>query len=265
MPKHARDASGSEADDYDTGDGISFLDDHSAAPDVSCPMCHIDAVIVPHESSVAGNNEALRQIMNLTLAMSGSKPDAIIYERVAEEFNRVCLKQMVRNGHQCEEWTPAMVANHMQRHVPLVPRMMLQKYVGIMDNVISRAHDAYCLEGIRTAAGDPDMDDDDESEDDFGDGKKKKRKPAAKKGPAKPNHTGTIFNGIKIQMALLSSYRSCVADDVKATGADTLWTATLNDAEVDNGAEQIMLAMYANQSTAGANDRPAAVKLFDAT
>jgi len=261
MPKRARDES--ESEDYDTGDGVSFLDDdHAPEEETSCPMCHIDAVIVPHESSVAGNNEALRQIMNMTLAMSGSKPDSVIYERVAEEFNRVCLKQMVRNGHPCEEWTAAMVANHMQRHVPLVPRMMLQKMVGIMDNVISRAYDAHCLEGIRTAAGDPDMDDDDESEDDFG---KKKKKPAAKKGPAKPNHMGTIFNGIKIQMALLSSYRSCVADDVKATGADTLWTATLNDAEVDNGAEQIMLAMYANQSTAGANDRPAAVKLFDAT
>lgn len=223
---------------YDTGDGLSFLQTdevHVVQPLEECALCHIDAAIVPHSSSVHGNNEALRRIMAMTVAMAGNKRNEIVYRRMAEEFNNTCWRQMALHGHECQKWTPQMVATHMEKHVPLVPRLLLQRYVGIMDDIIRTSHEAYFLNL---------------GEEDGTAGSKK--------------HADMIMNSLKVQMPLIASYRSCIAEDAVASGCDLLWTQTLNEAEKDDGHEQLMIAMYQNKSTAGPNDRPTASTLFDA-
>ncbi len=227
---------------YETGDGLSFLEEDIESEEEqvpeACPMCHIDAVIVPHASSVTSNNDAIRQIMNLPLAMAGNKPENVIYERMAEEFNRTCWRQMNEHGHVCEKWTTKMVSIHMRKHVPLVPRILYQDYVGMTHDIIKTTHQAYSLLQL-----DPDQ---------------KKRETQA------PLHVKSILECMKTQITLLSKYKECMAEDAKANGAESLWITTLNDVENDNTTEQIMIGMYQNQSTAGPNDRPAAAKMFDA-
>lgn len=231
-----------DEEEYDTGDDISFLEmDLEYEPSVSekCPMCHIDAVIVPHSSSVTSNNDAIRQIMNLHVAMAGNKPEQVIYERMAEEFNRTCWRQMNEHGHVCEKWTCKMVRIHMTKHVPLVPRILLHKYVNIMDSLITSAHKSYQLVNL---------DETDEK----------------KKDTRSTLFVKRISECVKTQLAVVSKYRECLSEDAKANGAESLWISTLNDVENDNTTEQIMIGMYQNQSTVGPNDRPMASTMFDA-
>jgi len=228
-----------DREDYDTTDELDFLEE-DAADDMSegvenhCPLCHIDEVVVPHQSSVnIDSNTDLQQIMNLSLALAGNKPPEVIYLRMCEAYNSRVYTTMVNSGQECQRWTLPMVRTHFERHVPVIPRMLLQRYIGIVDNMVTSEHRKFFL--------DPDAD----------------------KKDAKQS-SDLIYNGIKLQTTLITQFRNTVAEDTQAAGTDTVWQNFIQQEQNGDEQHQLVQAIVQNESTVGPNDRITASKLFDA-
>lgn len=210
-----------------------------------CAMCHIDGVIVPRHGAVSTNHDSLQKIMNMHLAMSDNKADAVVYARMAEEYNRTCYNEMVNGGYECERWTPDMVRIHMTKHVKHVPRLVTRSHMEILNDLVTKTYQTILVSSLLC----PDETD--------------PKLIAAHDGKLK-NATDTMLKAITLHAKLITDYRNYLVEDHRACGSDTVWIDSLNEIENANGTEQIAQAMYQNRTGQEPNDRPASDMLFEA-
>lgn len=108
-------------------------DSDEGAPASECPLCYMEEAQIEHAGAVTSNHALMRRIMAEELKFNGMKPSAVIYNKIARQYNRHVRRAMLGRGLQCERWTGQMVQTHYEYHVPMVPRLLLNKCVGRLE------------------------------------------------------------------------------------------------------------------------------------
>jgi hypothetical protein len=95
----------------------------------SCALCCVQEASL--STAVASQSEHLvmRRIMGIELANFGSRPDNLIYQDIANAYNSEVRDPMLRAGIECKAWTRALVQEHFDKHVDLVPRRVLARHI----------------------------------------------------------------------------------------------------------------------------------------
>ena len=107
-----------EADETNNNDDV--------ACGVVCPLCAIADVQTEHAGAVTSNNRHVRRIMALELT-GFDKPDNVMYNNIAREYNRHIYGPMTESNLECTRWTGKMVKVHFEMHVQFVPRRIASK------------------------------------------------------------------------------------------------------------------------------------------
>ena len=87
-----------------------------------CPLCSLDEIEPEHASASRTTNNYMRRIMAQELLAYGTKPDKVIYSKIARMYNRHIHRSMTESNLACERWTTQMVQLHFDHHVWLLPR-----------------------------------------------------------------------------------------------------------------------------------------------
>ena len=92
------------------------------ADEISCPLCSLDEIEPEHASASRSTNNYMRRIMAQELLAYGTKPDKVIYSKIARMYNRHIHRSMTESNLVCERWTTQIVQTHFDHHVWLLPR-----------------------------------------------------------------------------------------------------------------------------------------------
>ena len=105
------------------------------APEPTCPLCKLDEAEAQHAGASGGNSGFMKRIMAEELLNFGSKPDHVIYNKIAREYNRHIHRAMRQGGLQSERWTGIMVQEHFENHVQFIPRRIIGKSLKRLEKI----------------------------------------------------------------------------------------------------------------------------------
>jgi hypothetical protein len=202
----------------------------------TCPLCALDDVDIEHAGNASAGNPYVRRIMARELVFFGVCEDAVVYKRIADDYNRFVCAEMHRSGLECQKWTPAIVKRHFEHHVQLLPRHILGRDLRRLETA-SKLLEAEMA--TRLAQGLSDT------------------------GEMIDGKTVTkLCNVAKTKMMLTRDLRSCVREDLASTGVAALWRSMDLGASGASEAKKLLDKAALIQSAAGAGDRPSASDLF---
>jgi len=210
--------------------------DEEPAQREACPLCALDDVDIEHAGNASAGNPYVRRIMARELVFFGVCDDAVVYRRIAEEYNRFVCAEMHRSGLACKEWTPALVKRHFEHHVQLLPRHILGRDLRRLETA-SKLLEAEMASRLAQGLSDS--------------------------GEMIDGKTVTkLCNVAKTKMMLTRDLRACVREDLASTGVAALWRSMDLGASGASEAKKLLDKAALIQSAAGAGDRPSASDLF---
>merc|ERR1711865_1305615 len=92
----------SEETTIDTSQGSGNVESNDDEQEMSCPLCALDEIEPEHASATRTTNNYMRRIMAQELLGYGTKPDKIIYSKIARMYNRHIHQSMTESNLACQ-------------------------------------------------------------------------------------------------------------------------------------------------------------------